>query len=333
MIVKERKIPLVILILEALCRRLPLNFPKYQQILEELGRRQAGYQGEVALDYYLRLLPNDKYLILHDLYLPDGDYNCQIDTLLLTPEFALIIDVKNMAGKLIFDTENRQFMQIINEKEKGYLDPISQAERHQEYIKKLMADHKFPPVPVDYLVVISNNYASYVISGKDAYKVKPRVCKSDALLNKIQFFENMYSSPLLTSKDLRKLSRLLVKMNTIPTNYILTKYGIKKEDIKTGVFCPTFDHIPLIRKKQKWFCPIPTCGHFSKDAHLNALQDFFLLIDTKITNLQFREFCHIKSEDVAKRLLRSANLNSSGTKKGRVYFPNEDFFRGNSIRR
>jgi hypothetical protein len=59
--VKERNIPLVMLVLEALSRRLSLNYPKYQQVLEELGRRQAGYKGEVSLDYFLRLLPMDKY--------------------------------------------------------------------------------------------------------------------------------------------------------------------------------------------------------------------------------------------------------------------------------
>lgn len=94
-------------------RRLPPSHQKYQQILEEHGRRQAGYIGEKSLDYYYRELPHQKYMILHDLNLPDGDYNCQIDTLLLTPEFALAIDVKNMAGKLIFDTDNEQFIQII----------------------------------------------------------------------------------------------------------------------------------------------------------------------------------------------------------------------------
>ncbi|WP_066258041.1 nuclease-related domain-containing protein [Neobacillus drentensis] len=319
MIIKERTIPLVLLILEALCRRLPLDYPKYQQIIEEKGRRQAGYKGEVSLDYYLRLLPVDKYMILHDLNLPDGNYNCQIDTLLLTPEFALILEVKHMTGKLIFDTENEQFIQINNDKEKGYPYPLAQAKRHQEYIKKLMAEHKFPQVPVDHLVVISNKYASYVITGKNAHKVKPRVCKSDVLLNKIQFFERQYSTPLLDSKDLRKLSRLLVKMNKIPTNYILTKYGINKANLLTGVFGPSCNHFPLIRKKHKWYCS--SCDKFSKDAHKNALSDYFLLFDSKITNQQFREFAHIKSHDTAKRLLLSVNLNYSGTKKGRYYFP------------
>lgn len=318
MVIKERTIPLVVLILEALCRRLPLNYPKYQQILEELGRRHAGYKGEISLDYYLRLLPIDKYMILHDLNVPDGDYNCQIDTLLLTPEFALIIEVKHMAGKLIFDTENEQFSQINNDKEKGYPDPIAQAERHQKYLKKLMAEYKFPPVPVDYLVVLSNGYCSYVITGKNAQKVKPRICKSDAFLNKIQFFEKQYCNPLLHAKDLRKLSRLLVKMNKVPTSYILKKYGINKTDILTGVCCPICDHLPLVRKKQKWYCP--SCNQFSKDAHKNALKDYFLLIDLKITNQQFREFTHLDSINIAGRMLRSENLKYTGTKKLRTYF-------------
>ncbi|MCL6574126.1 MAG: NERD domain-containing protein [Bacillus sp. (in: Bacteria)] len=318
MVIKERKIPLIILILEALCRRLPLNYPKYQQILEELGRRQAGYKGEKSLDYYFRSLSSEKYMILHDLNLPDGDYNCQIDTLILTPEFALIIDVKNMTGKLKFDTDNEQFIQINNEKEKGYHDPIAQAHRHQKYIRDLLAANHYPAIPVDYLVVLSNGYASYEITGKNAYQVKPRVCKSDILLKKIQFFEKLYTDPLISAKELRKLCRLLVKMNKVPTSYILDKYVIKREEILTGVCGTNCDHLPLVRKKQKWYCP--TCDKFSKDAHINALKDYFLLFDSKITNQQFRKLVHLKSPDTAKRLLLSLNLNYSGTKKGRIYF-------------
>ena len=320
MVVKERNIPLVMLILEALSRRLPLNYPKYQQVLEELGRRQAGYKGEVSLDYFLRLLPMDKYTILHDLNLPDGDYNCQIDTLLLTEEFALIIEVKNMAGRLIFDTENEQFMQVNNEKEKGYPYPIAQAERHREHLEKLMAEYKFPAVTILYLVVISNGYSSYVITGKNSHKVKALVCKADVLLKRISSIENQYSKPILNAKEIRKLSRLLIKLNTIPTNYIFKKYQINKTDVLTGVFCPTCNHVPLIRKKKKWYCT--SCNIYSKDAHVTALKDYFLLIDLKITNQQFRVFVHLDSIDTAGRMLRSENnLKANGTKKMRVYIP------------
>ncbi|MFL6560683.1 MAG: NERD domain-containing protein, partial [Bacillus sp. (in: firmicutes)] len=102
------------------------------------------------------------------------------------------------------------------------------------------------------------------------------------------------------------------------TNYILDKYQINKTDLLTGVLFPSCNH-PLVRKKRKWYCS--TCDKFSQDAHLNALKDYFLLFDSKITNKQFREFAHIKSHDTAKRLLHSVYLNYSGTKKGRIYFP------------
>ncbi len=311
--------PLIMLILEALLRRLPLSNQKYQQILEELGRRQAGYLGEKSLDYYYRDLPQQKYMILHDLNLPDGDYNCQIDTLLLTPEFALAIDVKNMAGKLIFDNENEQFIQINNGTEKGYPYPIAQAERHQKYLQKLLAAHHFPPVPVEYLVVISNGYTSYVVTGKNAHKVKPRVCKADVFLNKITLFEKQYSKPILTAKDLRKVCRLLVKMNTLPTSYVLKKYGIQKSDLLTGVHCPSCSNHSLVRKNQNWYCP--SCLTFSKDAHIYALKDYFLLFGPTITNKQFREFAHLKSRDVAKRILLSCNFQCIGKYRSWSYAP------------
>lgn len=315
---KARAIPLIIRILGAILRRLRKTHPKFQQLSEELGRRQAGYQGEKSLDYYYRSLPK-KYWLFHDLNLPDGDFNCQIDTLLLTPEHIQLIDVKHMAGKLVLDTDNEQFTQINNGTEKGYLYPIAQGERHQKFIMDLLAEHHFPSVPVEYIVVFSNGYSSYSITGKNAVKIRHRVCKADVLLNRIQHFEKLYSKPLLTAKDLNKLSKLLIKLNTPPTNFILQKFGIEKSDFITGVQCPPCLNVPLIRKNRKWFCP--SCQSFSKDAHIDFLKDYFLLYDLKITNQQFREHSHIDSIDTAKRLLHSANLKSSGTNKHRVYFP------------
>jgi hypothetical protein len=319
LIIKERTKPLIMLVLEVLLRRLPYNHQKYKQILDELRRRQAGYLGEKSLDYYYRDLPQHKYMILHDLNLPDGDYNCQIDTLLLTPEFALAIDVKNMAGKLLFDTDNEQFIQINNGIEKGYPYPIAQGERHQKYLQKLLATNHFPTVPVEYLVVISNSYATYAVTGKNAHKVKPRICKSDVFLNKISILEKQYSKPLLTAKDLRKICRLLVKMNTIPTSYVLNKYDIQKGDLFTGVLCPTDSNHSLGRKNQNWYCP--PCDTFSKDAHIDALNDYFLLFGPTITNQQFREFAHIESRYVTKRILRSCNLQCLGNYRSQSYAP------------
>uniref|UniRef100_A0A942T3B1 NERD domain-containing protein n=2 Tax=Neobacillus citreus TaxID=2833578 RepID=A0A942T3B1_9BACI len=265
------------------------------------------------------MLPKDKYMILHDLNLPDDEFNLQIDTLLITPAYALVISVKHMAGKLIIDTENEQFTQIVNEKEKGYPYPVAQVERHQKYIKKLLAAHGFPPLPVEYLIVFSNSYCTYVVSGPNSRKVKLRTCKADVLLNRIEFFEKLYPDPFLTAKELRKLCKLLVKLNTPPTKYLFKKFGLKRSDLLTGVHCPYCGYLPLIRKKQKWYCS--RCDKYSADAHMNALMDYFLLYDLKITNKEFREFVHLKSQDVAKRLLHTEKLIYSGENRHRIYFP------------
>ncbi|WML43794.1 NERD domain-containing protein [Neobacillus sp. PS3-40] len=314
MIAKKRTIPLKILILTALLRRLPKNHIKRPQILVELSRRIAGFKGEESFDFYLNSLDEKKYMIIHDLNLPDGKYNCQIDTLLLSSNYALIIEIKNMAGKLIFDTDNDQFIQIVNGSEKGYADPIAQAERQKEYFKKL-----FPTLIVDYLIVFTNPHSILSFIGKNT-QIKQRVCKSHSFLKKIEVFKKIYTDEILTSKDLRKVSRTLIKMNTPPTAYIFEKYGIKKSELITGIHCPNCSFLPLVREKRKWFCP--SCQTFSKDAHLYGLQDYFLLFNSKITNEEFRKFTSCKSSNIAYKLLLMCDLNNSGTNKGRTYFPN-----------
>jgi Nuclease-related domain len=82
---KKRSIPLKILILIALLRRLPKNHPKRPHIVKELARRTAGYQGEVSLDSEIDRLFEKNFLILHDLNLHDGNTFYQIDNLLLSP--------------------------------------------------------------------------------------------------------------------------------------------------------------------------------------------------------------------------------------------------------
>jgi hypothetical protein len=318
LIIKARTIPLIILILMALLRRLPKNHEKRPQIMKELSRRQAGYHGEESLDYYLSRLPDKKYMILHDLNLPFGKYNCQIDTLLLTKNLALILEIKNMTGTLTFDLETGQFFQIIDGNNKGYTDPIAQAEMHKDCIKEFLSTYNFPSLSVDYLVVVSNPYSILSFIGKNP-EVKQRVCKSHNSLKKITMFERMHKNEILSEKELRKLSKLLVKKNTPPTIHILERYGIKKSELLTGIHCPSCEHLPIGRKKRKWYCP--SCGTYSSDVLAGSLLDYFLLFGSKISNHEFRNFAHIKSVDAAGRHLRSQGLSNSGEKKNRSYFP------------
>jgi len=67
------------------------------------------------------------------------------------------------------------------------------------------------------------------------------------------------------------------------------------------------------------------CGHISKDAHIAALKDYFLINGQSITNGQFRDFLGISSIHQSRRMLSRLDLNGSGEKKGRVYTPGKTF--------
>ncbi|MDM5340322.1 nuclease-related domain-containing protein [Fictibacillus enclensis] len=150
---KNRKLPVHIRKLEALLRRLPTEHVKRREIEEQLARRMAGYRGEQSLDYYLGFLTN--YFILHDLRLPDRDHHFQLDTLLISPYFILILEVKNISGTLIFDDHFKQLIRVTPEKEEGFPDPILQVERHRDQLSGWLSGQKLEKVPIETLVVIS----------------------------------------------------------------------------------------------------------------------------------------------------------------------------------
>ncbi len=77
----------------------------------------------------------------------------------------------------------------------------------------------------------------------------------------------------------------------------------------------------MVRTKGSWYCSHCCC--VSKDAHLQSLYDFYLLIGNTMQNSQLREFLHISSIYSASVHLRKLNLPSSGPKKDKTHYLDE----------
>ncbi|PLT27724.1 nuclease-related domain-containing protein [Peribacillus deserti] len=321
MIVKERKKPITIHKLEALLRRLPSSHPKYSLIEGDCAKWSAGYRGEQSLDYYLDFLSERDYFILHDLRLKNGNYYFQIDTLILSAKFALILEVKNIAGELLFDNFN-QLIRKLNNKEEGFNNPITQTKRQQSQFNSWLALHKIFPLPVEYFIVISN--AASIIKTEawntEAFK---KVCHSGEILEKINGMDHIYQKSYISTKEIRKLIKMLLKSHQPHNHDILSVYSIERSEIMTGVQCPSCTIFPLIRKNGRWLCN--SCTQKYRSAHLSALGDYFLLINDSIKNQEFRDFLHIPSRHIATQLLNSLNLPHTGTHKSRVYYQPPNF--------
>ncbi|WP_430103751.1 nuclease-related domain-containing protein [Peribacillus simplex] len=61
---------------------------------------KAGYNGEYRVFQSLKSLPEKEYLLFHDLRLFGSPFPFQMDILILTSSFLLILEVKNMAGEI-----------------------------------------------------------------------------------------------------------------------------------------------------------------------------------------------------------------------------------------
>jgi len=312
MIIKELTIPTKVRKLEALLRRLPIHHPKRPDIESEWGRYMAGYRGEQALEYHLSFLPEQDYLILHNLRLPYGPHFFQMDLLLMSRRLTIIIEVKNYAGTLFFDTTFRQLIRTLNGKEEVFPDPILQVEHQRHQLKTFIP----PDIPIESLVVFSNPSAILKTDGNSPITAK-KVIRPPALQPKIEEFEKRYPAERITDKELRKLARQLIKKDTPDDTNLLHQFQLTKDELLTGVHCPVCQALPMKREYGTWVCP--ACSTSARDAHLSALKDYTHLISSDITNRQLRSFLHLPSTSSASKLLSSLNLPFSGSTKSRVY--------------
>lgn len=116
---------------------------------------------------------------------------------------------------------------------------------------------------------------------------------------------------------------MLLSKHTPKRYDILKTFGITESQIITGVHCPNCIFIPLNYRRKNWICT--KCHFSSKDAHLKAINDYFLLIKNTITNSQLRRFLHLPSSRSAAYILSLLNFLYIGNSRNRVYHQQELF--------
>lgn len=314
---KNRNIPLKAQKIEALLRRLPSTHTKRHELETELAKVLAGYRGEESLNYYLSLIDQDNFCIIHDLRLPDQNgYHFQLDTLIITPSFFLIIESKNYAGELQFDFEHQQLIRRYQDKEEIFPDPLVQVELQSMQLKRWLVKNKYPIPPIETLVIITNPTATIRTSSQNPKHIS-RLTRSSYLPIIFKQIQEKHQEVPFASKQLHKLVKLLVRTHSSLNPDTLQQFEINKEEISNGVHCPNCGFLPTPKFKSKWHCP--TCHLVSRNAHIPSLIDYYLLFNPTISNKEIRSFLQIESRFVATNILTSLNLPSTGAKKARKY--------------
>ncbi|WP_218144046.1 nuclease-related domain-containing protein [Lentibacillus persicus] len=303
--------------MEALNRRLRAEHYKKDQVEQKARNLRAGVKGEESLEFTLSFLRDDSLQILHNLRIRDQNEFFQIDNLIPSTKFILINEVKNIAGTVIYDEFGQAIRVSKNGNEENLGNHIEQVNLQHIRLLEWMRNNNYTGIPIEKLIVHSNP-ATIIKNPANNRAVTDTIIHKEQLLTKIDAFVHKHNAQVLSIKQLNHLSSLLIKAHTPKEVNVLEKFEIHQNDIMCGVFCPGCGALPMMRLKGCWICL--QCQLVSKNAHLPALKDYFLLFGNKINNREARRFLNVESQHVVKRILHKEGFEFTGNTTKRFYF-------------
>jgi hypothetical protein len=189
---------------------------------------------------------------------------------------------------------------------------VSQAAQQTLQLRKYIPQLNYPG---EYVVVNANSQSIFR-TRKETKSLEQKVCPIGSLLDHIYEMDRRYTE-VMDKKEIKKITKRLLKAHTPRENKILESYEITLDEIITGVQCSKCKTIPMKYLKGFWVCN--QCAHHNRDGHVQAVIDYFLLICNSINNTQFRNFIQLPSASIATNLLKKLSLQSEGANKGRRY--------------
>ncbi|WP_342542054.1 NERD domain-containing protein [Paenisporosarcina sp. FSL H8-0542] len=311
----NRDIPAGLFSLRRLHRRLSVNHPQFTDINQDLYNSNAGHAGEAYIDSVLStihfpiphiLLPNIR---IHEKDIP----STQIDILIFTTAYALIIEVKNWSGTISF----QQVGQVLQTKDgivRSMDCPTVQADYYVGNLLDWFVKHD-TQLPVHRIV--SFPFASTLLIGAEnrgihSAKELPIILRK---LNKLP--------QQLTHYQFQTLSRKLQEAN-LPFEHATAcqKYGIHPSDLLKGIFCPKCESRLLKKSNRVYVCS--SCLHIPDNPFYDTMIDWFTLVGNQITNRQLRLFAGVDKSYTVGYFMKKSNFPYSGQNKGTIYHVNAE---------
>jgi len=311
LIVLERKQPLRLQVLEAVIRRLSNDSPEFQIYSERLRQVKAGYAGEKRVDMEWKEIryPGAHYL-LHDAhFINEMGSAHQMDTIFICQNFTLVVEIKNIKGRVDFDEQTHQCIRTYSTGEvEGLPSGVNQILRHKDFVK-VFFNNVGISMPVEAVIIFA--YPSTII-GTTSSKV--RTFNVVGLREEMIALYNKYPQMILDNNNLKKVVSRLSKLHKPKT--FLNEFEPSR--LRKGVLCANCDYqVRMLYQQGKWNCP--NCNTLSDYAFYEALHDYRLLEGEVLTNRILRECFGLPNRNVATKVLAALALESRGSNKFKEY--------------
>ncbi len=321
MILKQRVEPPEILQLESLLQRVPIVHPLFPHWTEKLRRLSAGFHGEQRVDsLFYEISIEIPHYFIQDLYIQKPKSSHQIDSVLVTNRFVLLLEIKTIAGQLNFDPQLRQFSRTNKDGSvDGMNNPDDQIRRHEKFVQQFLTSQK---VSLPVIGVIVFTYPSSIVNSRPKNRI---IIQGSGLPYLMDQLLAKYPEEILTARKTRHLAgKLLERHSKRELRRIEVPAGLRR-----GVLCGKDCGGTMNLNWRKWICD--KCSRIDRYAHFETLLQYRVLISQTITNNEFRKFTGIESVATASKLLRIANMPSEGSYKDRIYTIPEEIIKLESI--
>ncbi|SDN64730.1 Nuclease-related domain-containing protein [Psychrobacillus sp. OK028] len=269
---------------------------------------EAGFHGESYVDNFLKQVHFPKnYAILKDLHIQvDPSSFLQIDTLILTRKYIALLEIKNIRGKIAFQKNPEQLIREFDGEITPFKCPELQITRQTKKLQSLLQELKIN-LPIKKLIVLAYSNTHVVLPPK--YTTIVMGCDISIYIDDY----NQLPDVISTAK-FNQLCRWLVSRSFEFTPIPLAEiYPVNLSDVITGLICPTC----WKRIKGQTKCLI--CKTPKLVMQQQALEDWFYLMKSSITNSECVHFLGLKDKHAGNYLLNKLPLQPVNNHKSRHY--------------
>lgn len=292
--------------------KVPMNHPQKSYIFSQMNNIQAGLRGEQSVFHFMEefTFPEDSAIIHNYQANIHPKWSIQIDFLIISKKGILIMEVKNIAGAIKFQTNPPQLIRTLDGIEVGMDCPFIQLDRNVSGIRKLLTTH--PSIPIHSCLVWANRKARLQIE-KIPHPHNFLFSKSVGL-----YLESYFHQPdCLSQEDFQSLkSKLLIQMQNGPVKSLCEQYQVNMVDVVKGLHC-TSCFQQLRKHARTWSCP--HCKLIAKDdVERNVLS--LLQINPFASSISLlQEYLPELSKKQIRSILEKKQVEVTGTKRGVLY--------------
>lgn len=144
----KRAVPDTLNVYQRLLQRIPIHHPLYMEIESRINRIRAGYNGEAYVDYFLKNIEFPiSYAILKDINIKTSPRSmAQLDTLIITPNFICILEIKAIKGKIAFQQNPAQLVRELDGVQTSFKCPEEQLKRHERRLAFWMKSNQIKSI-------------------------------------------------------------------------------------------------------------------------------------------------------------------------------------------